>query len=95
MTSSAPERFHRSVNVISSSSKRNNQLQDAQIAKISHLIEVGDIESGKGINQMQKLQRPGDTSVGLVSKAITIFGMYLTRLCMVLLGCLHHSNLTG
>ena len=33
--------------------------------------------------------------VGLVSKAITIFGKYLTRLCMVLLGCLHQSNLTG
>ena len=33
--------------------------------------------------------------VGLVSKPVTIFGMYLTRLCMVLLGCLHQSNLIG
>nr|KAJ0204999.1 hypothetical protein LSAT_V11C500236190 [Lactuca sativa] len=32
--------------------------------------------------------------VGLVFKSITIFGMYLTRLCMVLLGCIHQSNLT-
>nr|KAJ0202439.1 hypothetical protein LSAT_V11C600328160 [Lactuca sativa] len=34
-------------------------------------------------------------TVGLVSKLVTIFSKYLTRLCMVLLGCLHHSNLTG
>nr|KAJ0187866.1 hypothetical protein LSAT_V11C900472990 [Lactuca sativa] len=33
--------------------------------------------------------------VGIVSKATTILGKYLTRLCMILLGCLHHSNLTG
>ena len=40
------------VNVITSSSKRHDQLQDAQIAEISHLIEVDDIESGKGTNKM-------------------------------------------
>nr|KAJ0184467.1 hypothetical protein LSAT_V11C900458130 [Lactuca sativa] len=36
-----------------------------------------------------------DIYVGIVSKAATILGKYLTRLCMILLGCLHHSNLIG
>ena len=49
------------VNVVSSSSKRNDQLQAAQIAEISHLIEAGEYESGKGTNQMRTLHMPGDT----------------------------------
>ncbi|XP_023755980.1 uncharacterized protein LOC111904445 [Lactuca sativa] len=40
------------VNVISSSSKCNDQLQDAQIAEISHLTEVGELESGKVLNDI-------------------------------------------
>ncbi|XP_052619796.1 uncharacterized protein LOC111889415 [Lactuca sativa] len=58
------------VNVISSSSKRNDQLQDAQIAEISHLTEVGELESGKGTNQIRTLQRPGDTRWSSHFKAI-------------------------
>ncbi|XP_071726894.1 uncharacterized protein [Rutidosis leptorrhynchoides] len=49
------------INVIDSSSKRHDQLQDAQISEIAHLAEIGELESGKGANQIQSLQRPGDT----------------------------------
>ncbi|GKC19971.1 zinc finger MYM-type protein 1-like protein [Tanacetum coccineum] len=49
------------VNVIGSSTKRNDQLQDAQIDEISHLAEIGELEGGRGSNQMQNLQRAGDT----------------------------------
>ncbi|GJW07729.1 zinc finger MYM-type protein 1-like protein [Tanacetum coccineum] len=49
------------VNVISSSCKRNDQLIDAQVAKITHLAEIGELETGKGQNQVQNVQRPGDT----------------------------------
>ncbi|XP_071729400.1 uncharacterized protein [Rutidosis leptorrhynchoides] len=49
------------INVIDSSSKRHDQLQDAQIYEISLLAETGELETGKGVNQIQSLQRPGDT----------------------------------
>ncbi|XP_071687530.1 uncharacterized protein [Rutidosis leptorrhynchoides] len=43
------------VNVIDSSSKRHDQLQDAQVSEIAHLAEIGELESGKGANQIQML----------------------------------------
>ncbi|XP_071741139.1 uncharacterized protein [Rutidosis leptorrhynchoides] len=49
------------INVIDSSSKRHDQIQDAQISEISLLAETGELETGKGVNQIQSLQRPGDT----------------------------------
>ncbi|GJY58002.1 zinc finger MYM-type protein 1-like protein, partial [Tanacetum coccineum] len=49
------------VNVISSSCKRNDQLIDAQVAEITHLVEIGELETRKGQNQIQNVQRPGDT----------------------------------
>ncbi|GKC30783.1 zinc finger MYM-type protein 1-like protein [Tanacetum coccineum] len=61
------------VNVIGSSTKRNDQLQDAQLAEISHLVEIGELESGRGANQMQNLQRPGDTKWSSHFKSICSF----------------------
>ncbi|XP_071689001.1 uncharacterized protein [Rutidosis leptorrhynchoides] len=49
------------INVLDSSSKHHDQLQDAQVSEIAHLAEIGELESGKGANQIQRLQRPGDT----------------------------------
>ncbi|XP_071701334.1 uncharacterized protein [Rutidosis leptorrhynchoides] len=49
------------INVLDSSSKRHDQLQDAQISELAHLAEIGELESGKGANQIKSLQRPGDT----------------------------------
>ncbi|PWA59026.1 hypothetical protein CTI12_AA395020 [Artemisia annua] len=44
-----------------SSTKRNDQLQDAQLAEISHLAEIGELEGGRGSNQLQNIQKAGDT----------------------------------
>ncbi|GKB78603.1 zinc finger MYM-type protein 1-like protein [Tanacetum coccineum] len=49
------------VNVIGLSTRRNDQLQDAQLAEISYLAKIGELEGGRGANQMQNIQRPGDT----------------------------------
>nr|GEW71513.1 hypothetical protein [Tanacetum cinerariifolium] len=35
------------VNVIGSTTKRNDQLQDAQLAEMSHLAEIGELEGGR------------------------------------------------
>ncbi|XP_071717874.1 uncharacterized protein [Rutidosis leptorrhynchoides] len=39
----------------------HDQLQDAQISEIAHSVEIGELESGKGANRIQSLQRLGDT----------------------------------
>ncbi|GJX16197.1 zinc finger MYM-type protein 1-like protein [Tanacetum coccineum] len=49
------------INIISSSCKRNDQLIDAQVAEIAHLAEIGELETVKGQNQIQSVQRPRDT----------------------------------
>ncbi|KAK1380088.1 hypothetical protein POM88_026832 [Heracleum sosnowskyi] len=49
------------INAVTSSSKRHDELQANQIAEIEHLKEIEEIQTGKGLNQIGTLQRPGDT----------------------------------
>ncbi|KAL6655967.1 hypothetical protein ACP70R_006793 [Stipagrostis hirtigluma subsp. patula] len=49
------------VNTVVSSSKRNDDLHANQVAEMEHLIELDDLETGSGANQVMTLQRPGDT----------------------------------
>jgi hypothetical protein len=44
-----------------SSTKRNDDLRANQVAEIEHLIELNEIETGRGINQIGTLQCPGET----------------------------------
>ena len=37
------------VNIVSASSKRNDELKAAQAAEIAHLIAINEFESGKGL----------------------------------------------
>ncbi|XP_024994025.1 zinc finger MYM-type protein 1-like [Cynara cardunculus var. scolymus] len=49
------------VNVVSASSKCADQLRNAQVEKIAHLIYVDELETGRGLNQIGTLQQAGDT----------------------------------
>ncbi|XP_021735741.1 uncharacterized protein LOC110702344 [Chenopodium quinoa] len=49
------------VNVVTSSTKRHDELQETQLAEIQHLVEIEGLETGKGLNQIGTLQRPCDT----------------------------------
>lgn len=49
------------INVVSASTKRNDELLAKQAADIAHEIELGELDTGRGENQMVSLQRPGDT----------------------------------
>ncbi|KAL6491731.1 hypothetical protein OROGR_034096 [Orobanche gracilis] len=49
------------VNVVSASSKRIDQLRDAQVEHIAYLISIDELETGSGLNQIGTLQRAGDT----------------------------------
>jgi hypothetical protein len=44
------------INIVSASCKRNDELRAFQAAIIKHLVDIGEIETGKGINQVGGLQ---------------------------------------
>lgn len=49
------------VNTVSSSCKRNDELRANQVAEIQNLVELDELETGSGANQIGALQRPADT----------------------------------
>ena len=49
------------INVVSSSTKRNDELLANQAAEIARLVELGELDTGRGQNQIGTLQKPGDT----------------------------------
>ncbi|XP_042012325.1 zinc finger MYM-type protein 1-like [Salvia splendens] len=49
------------LNVIGVSCKRNELLREVQAQKVAHVLKIGEIESGSGLNQELSLKRPGDT----------------------------------
>ena len=49
------------VNTISASPKRNDELLENQAAEIAREIELGELDTGRGANQIGSLQRAGDT----------------------------------
>jgi hypothetical protein len=52
------------INTVDSSSKRHDELNDAQVDEMARLLGIGQIETGKGANQIRALKRPGDTRWG-------------------------------
>nr|XP_043613829.1 uncharacterized protein LOC122585771 [Erigeron canadensis] len=52
------------INVVCASSKRHDELQMAKSDEIRKLLELGEIKSGKGLNQVGTLRRAGDTRWG-------------------------------
>uniref|UniRef100_A0A8I6Z8B1 DUF4371 domain-containing protein n=1 Tax=Hordeum vulgare subsp. vulgare TaxID=112509 RepID=A0A8I6Z8B1_HORVV len=49
------------VNTVSASPKRNNELLENQAAEIAREIELGELDTGRGANQIGSLPRVGDT----------------------------------
>jgi hypothetical protein len=49
------------INIVCLSCNQFEELQIAQTAEIAYLIEIDEIESGRGPNQSSTLQRAGDT----------------------------------
>ena len=58
------------INVVCASSKRHDELQKAKAIEIEKLLELGEIKSGKGQNQVGTLRRAGDTRWGSHFKSI-------------------------
>ncbi|XP_030943689.1 zinc finger MYM-type protein 1-like [Quercus lobata] len=49
------------IKIVSASCKRNEQLKVANANEIAHLIDLEELETGSGLNQIGTLQRPGET----------------------------------
>jgi len=43
------------VNIVSASCKRNNELRAFWAVTIEHLVDIGEIETSKGVNQVSGL----------------------------------------
>ena len=52
------------VNTVDSSSKRHDELHDAQMDELARLLAIDELETGQGANQICSLKRPGDTRWG-------------------------------
>ncbi|XP_048498208.1 uncharacterized protein LOC104891174 [Beta vulgaris subsp. vulgaris] len=52
------------LNVIGVSCKRRDMLRQSQAQQVAQALEVGEIDSGMGLNQELGLKRPGDTRWG-------------------------------
>ncbi|XP_058757218.1 uncharacterized protein LOC131630469 [Vicia villosa] len=65
------------VNVVCSSTKRHDELQASQLEEIEHLLEIGEIVTGKGENQIGTLRRVGNTRWGSHYSSISsLINMY-------------------
>ena len=65
------------VNTVDSSSKRHDELHDAQMVELARLLAIDELETGQGANQIRSLKRPGETRwgshLGSVSSLMDMF----------------------
>jgi hypothetical protein len=80
------------VNVICASCKRNEQLKVAQATKIAHMIDLGDLETRKGLNQIGTLQQAGDTRWSSHLRSISSLITKFSATCEVLLIIIDEGN---
>ncbi|XP_076949853.1 uncharacterized protein LOC143622648 [Bidens hawaiensis] len=72
------------INVVCASSKRHDDLQITQEDEVKRLLELGEIISGSGLNQVGTLQRAGDTCWGSHYNFIcSLLNMYFVTLVVL------------
>ncbi|XP_019173025.1 PREDICTED: uncharacterized protein LOC109168456 [Ipomoea nil] len=80
------------INVVGASCKRNDQLKAAHASNIAHLLNIDELESGKGLNQIGFLQRPGDTRWSSHLKSISSLMRMFSATCEVLLNIIEDET---
>jgi hypothetical protein len=75
------------INVVNASPKHNDELLANQAAEIILEIELGELDTGRGANQIGSLQRPGDTRWSSHYKSIRslkkMFAATISVLCSI------------
>jgi len=72
------------INIVSASCKCNDKLRVFQAAIIEHLVDIGEIEIGKRVNQVGGLQRPRDSRWSSHFKSICNLIKMYGATCLVL-----------
>jgi hypothetical protein len=73
------------VNIVCASCNRFKELRISQIAEIAYLIEINEIESGIGLNQISTLQRAGDTRWSFHLRSVSNLIKNFSPTCEVIL----------
>ena len=73
------------INIVGASCKRNEQLKLAQDAEFVYLIDIDELETGRGLNQKCTLQRAGDTRWSSHFRSISSLIKIFSPTCEVLL----------
>ncbi|XP_019414751.1 PREDICTED: zinc finger MYM-type protein 1-like [Lupinus angustifolius] len=80
------------VNIMCSSSKRHDELQAVKSAELEHLLEIDELITGKGENQIGTLKRVGDTRWSShFSSICSLINMY-NATCVVLLKIIDNGS---
>ncbi|XP_023735120.1 uncharacterized protein LOC111882994 [Lactuca sativa] len=72
------------INVVGASSKRSDQLRDAQAEQMAYFKSIGELDTGRGLNQIGTLQRAGDTRWGSHLKSVSSLIKMFSPICEVL-----------
>ncbi|XP_059434852.1 uncharacterized protein LOC132167836 [Corylus avellana] len=72
------------INVASASCKRHDQLQAVHATQIAHMEAIGELETGKGANQIGTLKRAGDSRWGSHFNSICSLIRMFDATCTVL-----------
>ncbi|XP_023748588.1 uncharacterized protein LOC111896836 [Lactuca sativa] len=80
------------INVVGASSKRTDQLRDAQAEEIAYKISIDESETGRGLNQIGTLQRAGDTRWSSDLKSVSSLIKMFSPTCEVLLKIIKDGN---
>ncbi|XP_028053853.1 zinc finger MYM-type protein 1-like [Camellia sinensis] len=80
------------VNIVGASCKRNDELKVAQAAEIEHMIDIDELETRKGLNQIGTLQRAGDTRWSSHFKSFSSLIKIFSPICEVLLNIINEGT---
>ncbi|XP_028054567.1 zinc finger MYM-type protein 1-like [Camellia sinensis] len=79
------------VNIVGASCKRNDELKVGQAAEIEHMIDIDELETAKGLNQIGTLQRAGDTRWSSHFKSVSSLIKIFSPTCEVLLNIINEG----
>ncbi|CAM8951655.1 unnamed protein product [Rhodiola kirilowii] len=83
------------VAFVGSSSKRTNLLKVIQEAEIAESLADGDLETGKGLNQIRSLKRAGTTRWGSHFASVTMLVHVFKEVTQLLQSMMTDKELTG
>ncbi|XP_027124236.1 uncharacterized protein [Coffea arabica] len=72
------------INIVTASSKRNDELKEAQTIEVATKIANGELEIGRGLNQIGTLKRAGVTPWGSHLDSISSLLKMFNATCVVL-----------